>query len=229
MTASGLRRFIILPLIINIFLFIGLFILFNHHMTTFNSWFESMLPAWLRWLDTVLWISFFISFFLFFIYGFVLVANIIAAPFNSLLAEKAEIVLTGKVPEQTYFLTHINNAMKSITRQFAIIFYYLPRALLILLLFFIPGLQIIAPFLWFLFNAWFMSLTYLDYPFDNHAISFDGMRQWLKSNRLKSFGFGISVLVSQMIPVFNLFTMPAAVLGATIFWVERNKDTTLES
>src|SRR5205085_4228537 len=82
-TKSGLRRFVIIPLIINVLLFIGLFFLLQHFIREFNIWFASFLPHWLQWLSTVLWVIFFIGFFGLIIYTFVTVANIVSAPFNS--------------------------------------------------------------------------------------------------------------------------------------------------
>ncbi len=42
---------------------------------------------------------------------------------------------------------------------------YLPRAIVLLLLYFIPGVgQTVAPVLWFLFSAWMLAIQYCDYP-----------------------------------------------------------------
>ena len=49
----GLKRFVVIPLTINILLFIGLFFVFRHYMGEFNAWFADYLPAWLHWFATV--------------------------------------------------------------------------------------------------------------------------------------------------------------------------------
>lgn len=223
-TKPGIKRFVIIPLMINIVLFIGLFFLTRHFMSEFNHWFESLLPSWLHWLSAILWILFFISFFLIFVYTFVTIANLIAAPFNSLLAEKVELYLAGSIPESRSLVENIKDVPRILGRQFSILGYYLPRALLILILFFVPIVQAFAAIIWFLFNAWFMTLTYIDYPTDNHKIPLRDVRQWLKQRRLTSYGFGVSVLIATMIPVLNFFTIPAAVAGATKFWIEEGKN-----
>lgn len=219
----GLKRFVIIPVGINIILFIGLFFLMRHFMSEFNVWFEHFLPTWLHWLSYILWILFFASFFLLFVYTFVMVANIISAPFNSLLAEKVEIYLGGNITEPRSLWENVKDIPRIVGRQLGIIGYYLPRALLILVLFFVPVVQIAAAFIWFLFNAWFMALTYIDYPTDNHQVPLAKVKDWLQERRWVSLGFGVSVLISAMIPVLNFFTVPAAVAGATKFWVEENK------
>lgn len=100
--------------------------------------------------------------------------------------------------------------------------YYLPRALGLLLLYFIPGFgQIVAPVLWFLFSAWMLSVQYCDYPFDNHKVSFPHMRTALRRHKVANMQFGAMVSLFTMIPILNLVIMPVAVCGATAMWVDR--------
>jgi CysZ protein len=219
-TRPGLRRFIIIPVIINLVLFVILFFLYIHFIDRLESWFIHFLPYWLTWLAPILWFLFLIGFILIFIYLFVTLVNIIAAPFNALLAEKVELYLTGRLKESRSLFGTIKDAPRSILRQVAIFVYYLPRAIFLLVLFFVPGVQIAAPLLWFLFNAWFQTLTYVDYPTDNHRISLVAARSWLGEHRGLSLGFGVGVLIATSIPVLNLFAIPAAVCGATKLWLE---------
>lgn len=223
----GLKRFVIIPLLINIILFMALFFVFRHYLNIFNAWFSGYLPSWLHWLEIVLWLLFLISFFLVFIYLFVTIANLISAPFNSFLAEKVELYLTGKIPQSRTLWENIKDIPRIIGRQLAILGYYIPRAVLLLILFFIPVVQAVAAFLWFLFNAWYMTLTYIDYPSDNHRIPIYHVRMWLNRKRWVGMGFGLSVLVATMIPFVNFFAIPAAVAGATKFWLEEAKDVYL--
>ncbi len=228
----GLRRFVIIPLIINIFVFIGLFYLLRHYTGEFNLWLTHHLPSWLRWFAEIVWLLFFISFAIIFIYTFVTIGNIVSAPFNSFLAEKIEFHLTGVRPNERSLMDNIKDIPRIVGRQLGIIAYYLPRALVVLLLFLIPAFQPFAAVIWFVFNAWVMTLTYIDYPTDNHRISMRDARAILWQHRWLALGFGISVLVSAMIPILNFFTIPAAVAGATSLWVNefaRTKQITRES
>lgn len=222
-TKPGLKRYVIIPTLINIVLFIGLFFLAGYYLSEFNAWFENLVPTWLQWLAIVFWILFIVSFFLFFIYTFVIVANLIASPFNSLLSEKVALYLTGTLPPDKGLWENIKDIPHILGRQLSIIGYYLPRVALLFLLFFVPFVQGVAPVLWFLFNAWFMTITYVDYPTDNHRVSLSQMRAWLNDRRGLSFGFGISVLIATMIPFVNLITIPAAVAGATKLWLFESK------
>jgi CysZ protein len=50
--------------------------------------------------------------------------------------------------------------------------YFLLRAIPLLILFIIPGVNLVAPFLWIAFSAWFLALEYGDYPMANHGLAF---------------------------------------------------------
>jgi len=70
-----------------------------------------------------------------------------------------------------------------------------------------------------LFGIWMMAVQYIDYPADNNKLGFDEMLAWLRAKRWQSLGFGGIVYVALLVPLLNLLIMPAAVAGATLFWV----------
>lgn len=218
----GLKRFVIIPLTINILFFIALFFLLRYYVGEFNQWFAGFLPNWLQWLSAILWLVFLLGFVFFFIFTFVAIANIISAPFNSFLSEKVEHYLTGKAVDERSLVENIKDIPRIVGRQLAIVGYYLPRILVLAILFFIPLVQVAAPILWFLFSAWFLTMTYVDYPTDNHRLPLREVKGWLKQKRWTSLGFGISVLLASMVPVLNFFTIPAAVAGGTKFWLQES-------
>lgn len=215
----GLRKFIIIPFLINIVFFTLLFLMLFHYTTEWNLWFADHLPTWLAWLGILFWLVMVTGFSLFMIFTFVMVANIFGAPFNSLLAEQVAWQVNRTVPPVRSYWQMIKDTPRMIGRQLSLIFYYLPRAALILVLFFIPVIQLIASVLWLLFNAWFLAITYLDYPTDNQQISLRMLRAWLKTRPLLVLGLGCSILLSMMIPVVNFIAMPVAVVAATRCWL----------
>lgn len=215
----GIKRYIIIPILTNAILFVSLFFLAKHFFADLEQWLIPYLPTWLKWLSTVLWILFFITYLLIFAYTFVTFTNIISAPFNNLLAEKVEFFLSGKALQQKSWLESVKEVPRVIGRQFSILGYYLPRAFILLICFFIPILQIFAALFWFLFNAWFVSLQYLDYPTENHQVPIKAVREVLNQNRFLSLSFGISILMISMVPFLNFILAPAAVAGATKLWL----------
>jgi len=215
-----LRLYVLIPWLLNVILFVLLFFVVRHYFYEFEYWVDTYLPHWLHWLHFVFWLLFIISFLLLTVYVFVIVANLLCAPFNSFLAEKVEWYLTGKLPPAKSLYANIKALPSIIKRQLQILAYYLPRAFLLFILMFIPVLQALSAVFWVMLNAWFMAFTYIDYPTDNHHIPLDTVKKWLRDRRLSAFGFGIAAVFISMVPLLNLFIIPAAVAGATKWWLE---------
>lgn len=219
--APGIRRFVILPLALNILLLGSAFWwLFSR----LNDWIPAVMryvPDTLQWLNYLLWPLAVISVVLVFSYFFSTVANWLAAPFCGLLSEQLEARLTGTPPPDTGIAEIIADTPRIMKREWQKFIWYLPRAIGLLLLYFIPGIgQTVAPILWFLFSAWMLAIQYCDYPFDNHKVPFVTMRAALRCQKSVNLQFGALVSLLTMIPLLNLVIMPVAVCGATIMWVE---------
>ena len=215
----SLRRFVLIPLLINSGLFIAAIWLSSHY---FDAYMTQMLPEGYDWLSWLLWPLFAIAMLLTLFYTFTLVANFICSPFNGLLAEAVEREIKGIAPENsTTLLQALKETPKSLWSEVKKIGYFLSRAIPLLILFFIPGLNLFAPFLWLIFSAWLLAGEYFDYPMANRGIAFQDQRQILKQHRVSSLSFGGSVMVLTMIPVVNFIVMPLAVAGATALYLEK--------
>jgi CysZ protein len=218
MTHAGIRRYVIIPLVINAVLF-ALLVWFG--ASQFSQLIEWLLPDWLDWLRWLLWPLFAVTVLLVLFYAFSLMANFIGAPFNGLLAESVERHLTGQnTKEPSGFRKTALNWVPSLLSEFKKILYFLARAVPLFILSLIPGLNIVAPFLWIAFSAWMLALEYADYPMGNHGLLFAQQRLKLQEKRMTVLGFGGAVLLLTLIPVVNFLAVPAAVAGATVMWVE---------
>jgi CysZ protein len=216
-----LRPFILIPLLVNIVIFgalIGFSVQWiNAALGDIMGW----LPGWLTWLTWLIWPLVLLSLGLITGYFFTAVALLIASPFNGLLAEKVEEIVTGqevKGPEtiaQAFMIFP-----RAISRELVKLAYYLPLLLVVLVVTWIPPFNLVAPVLWFLFGAWMMSVQYVDYPMDNHMTSFADLKEVLRERRLSSLGFGGVVALVSGVPLLNFFVVPAAVCGATLYWCE---------
>lgn len=218
-TQPSLRLFVIIPLTINVLIFT---LLIGATLSQFSDWIDAAmawLPSWLNFIRWILWPITVGLILTVVMYSFSVVANFIASPFNSLLAEKTEELLTGKeVPGFETIGTALLSFPKSIGREAVKLLYYLPLALLVLIASFI--FSPIAPVLWFMLGAWMMAVQYCDYPADNHQRSFKTMKKAVQVQRLTSGGFGAAVMLGTMVPIVNFIIMPAAVCGATAYWVD---------
>jgi CysZ protein len=222
---KGIKRFVFIPLTVNLLLFASAFYLLFGQIELGINWTLDLIPEWLGWLKDgltyVLWPLALVSVLVVFALVFGTLANWIAAPFNGLLAEKVELHLSGQSLGQGGLLDVFKDIPRTLSRELSKLTYYLPRALGFLLLFFI--LPVAGQVLWFLFSAWMMAVQYCDYPFDNHKIPFSHMRRCLNQDRTKAFSFGAMVSLFSMLPIVNFLVMPVAICGATSMWVNELK------
>ncbi|QLE85101.1 MULTISPECIES: sulfate transporter CysZ [Shewanella] len=218
----GLRSFVFIPLMINLLLFGSVIYFAIGELERAFAWISAQLPDYLSWLNFLLWPLAVITLLVVLSFIFSSVMNWLAAPFNGLLAEKVEQHLTGKDLNTGGTVDLIKDLPRILGREWIKLKYYLPRAIVFLLLFLVPFIgQTLAPVLWFLFSAWMMAIQYCDYPFDNHKVPFDDMKFALNQTKGSSFSFGATVTLFSMIPIVNFIVMPVAICGATAMWVDK--------
>lgn len=218
----GLRRFVFIPLTVNLILFAGVIYFAIGQLEQVFNWINGQLPDYLSWLNFLLWPLAVLTLLVVLSFVFSSVMNWIAAPFNGLLAEKVEQFLTGKNLNTGTGIDLVKDLPRILGREWIKLKYYLPRALVFLILFWVPFVgQTVAPVLWFLFSAWMMAIQYCDYPFDNHKVPFQDMKFALNQTKGSSFSFGAAVTLFSMIPIVNFIVMPVAICGATAMWVDK--------
>ncbi|MCW8957314.1 MAG: sulfate transporter CysZ [Gammaproteobacteria bacterium] len=221
MKKPGIRRFVILPLTINIILFsVAIYLLIG----LFDNWMNTLLnsfPDWLDWLSWLLWPIFAFIIFLTVFYTFTFVANIIAAPFNSILADKTEAMIKGQPLSDTPSFPVWQTVKKTLSSEIAKLIYILKWSIIILFISFIPVINLAAPFLWLIFGAWMLAMEYMDYPMSNHGHYFKEINKQVAADKSLSLGFGFGVFMFTSIPLLNFLAMPAAVTGATALWLRR--------
>jgi len=218
---KGLRRFVLIPLMINLVIFgVAFFYLFEQ-VNVYISQLLSWLPQWLVWLEYIIWPFAIITIVVGFSFIFSALANWIAAPFNGLLSEKVEALLTKQPLNSSSIVDILKDIPRTLSREWCKLRYYIPRAIIFFfIMLFVP---VIGQIIWFLFIAWMIAVQYLDYPYDNHKINFEQMRQHLNEQKGQSYSFGIATAIFSMIPIINLIVMPVAICGATALWVDQHK------
>ncbi len=216
LTSPELRKFIIIPMLINVVLYSAALILGYFYISDLINQF---IPSWLQWLSWILWPLFFVSFFIAGFFTFSVVANLLAAPFYGKLSAKTLAMVDGKSVE-----TIEQPLAKVLVAESKRIGYLVTRALPLLILSIIPGLNVIAPFLWAVFGAWGMALEYLAYPLENEGVLFSEQKILVKSVRFGALSFGGLAVLGLAIPVLNIIVAPAAVIGATLYFNEIKQD-----
>ena len=215
----GVRVYVIVPLCINLVLF-GALIWYGYSLfQPLVEWMMSFVPGFLDFLEWLIWLFFGALAAVTVFFSFTPVANIVAAPFNALMAEKIEMHLTGKPPASD--ISFARMALYAIGSQLRKVVYILLGALGLFLISLVPVINLVAPLLWVVLGSWLLSLEYFDYPMGNHDLVFAEEKRRLAARRGIALGFGGGVMVLTSIPVVNFVTMPVAVAGATLLWVEQ--------
>ncbi len=154
---------------------------------------------------------------LLFLLGF-LVANILAAPFLDLLSQRVEILVKGKGEEASEgFWDVVKEVQRSIFEEIRRTGAFLLLQSAVLLLGFIPGLQILAMPLAIGIAVFFLTLDMASYALDRRRFSFAEKRRWLFSNRYSVVAFGSLAMFACAVPGVNWFVMPWFVTGGTLF------------
>lgn len=232
----GYRRYVLIPLLINTLVFIGLFWLSAHefrHLLDWltpavasrpgTGWLHGLLEATVAIVRWLLWPLFLLVAVVVMFYSFTLVANIVASPFNSMLAARVERRLSrGRFPPSLPGGL-LKDTLVSIKTEVKKLGYFVLLAIPCLVVSLIPGLNVFAPFVWAAYGAWAVALEYLDYPMANHGMHFAEERKKARSRTLLALGFGGAILAVSVIPLLNLLAMPCAVVAATLLWHEQLK------
>ena len=217
-----IRAYVIGPLLVNVMLFsVAIFAL-----SSFVEYaLETYLPDWLSWLKYVLWPLFIAANLLIVFYGFTIIANLLASPLNGLLAAAVERHLTG-VTEQPplSWRSVVTELLQSVGSELKKLLYFVCWALPCLIVFIVPGINVIAAPLWFLFGAWMLAIEYVDCPMGNHARGFPAVKHALRDRRKLALGFGSSAMVLTMVPILNFIAMPVGVAAATALYVDELAD-----
>ncbi len=227
---KGVRHWVFIPLTINFVLLLAATIWVISQLSAWQATVYEGSGDWLQWtfdyLGWLLWPLLTVLILLALFFSFAVIANWISAPFNGLLSEAVERHLKGaKEPSQANFWQYLRHETpRVIQREWQKLKYWLPRALICLLLFWIPVINIIAPVIWIDFSAWMLAIQYIDYPMDNNKVSFSAMLATLKQRKMLSWGFGGTVLLFTMIPLLNLLIIPVAIAGATSLYVDHFDD-----
>jgi CysZ protein len=216
---KGLRGYVMIPLLINIIIFSLIAWLAVTYFEAFLIW---ALPtdSWLQKLEWILWPLFALTYAVLTFYSFTMVANLIASPFNGILAGKIEEIITGKLPQETD-TSVLAAIIPAVTGELGKIWYFLLRAIPVLILMLIPGLAAIGSILWLLLGFWFLTIEYVDYPMGNHGFRPGQQRTQLRAQPIKSWSFGAGATQLLMNQVLNFSAMPATLAGATLFWLNK--------
>jgi len=154
---------------------------------------------------------FFIVLFLSFIF-----ANLIAIPFNDLLAERT-LRIHGASPalqqgSKAWAAKSFKN-MGALLRKLPIL---IVAGAIMTFAAFIPGLGFIAAMI----GVFLMAVDRLDYASDQHQLSFKERVQFVRSNFSEVAGFAAALGLTTALPLFNILLMPGGVVAGSLLFAD---------
>lgn len=221
-TRPGVRAYVVVPLLINVVLFglalygvtLAIDLVVERYLGNVWAWLQGLVEILLTVLAVVL-----------VFFSFSIVANIVASPFNGMLAEAVERHLRPHMGAMTFSWRRLlGDVGRTVVAELRKLLYIGIRALPLLVVSIIPGLNLLAPALWLLFGAWMLCLEYLDCPLGNHRAFFPRVLTEMRARRRLALGFGGAVTLITLIPVVNFVAMPIGVAGATSLYCRHLDD-----
>jgi len=210
----ALRKYVLGPAAISVILISVSFIFLMNLLESYTTAMIDGLPEWLSFLSLVLVPLIYILGLLIGVWFSSFFAVLIASPFLGNLAGATQKLETGCGEIKGLSLG------ETLLRELRKLGYHLPRFLLALLLTFIPVINLVAPVIWFAFGAWMMAVQFVDYGAENEGLEFATTVKRLKQHRGASMAFGACVALGMSLPLLNFVTIPVAVIGGSLFWIE---------
>ena len=216
----GYRRFILIPLLANLVFFIVLTTFMFGIFSDTVLWATDWLPSWLNFMGWFIWFILGSLFFIVYGFSFSIITNIFAAPFNGMLAEKIQRDMGVDLPEGESIGDLITRTLvRELSKLMYFIWYGVWVTLGLVVLAWIPLLNVLVPVLALAWGAWCLAIQYLDYAADNNQQSFKALRMDAKKSMVNTLTFGGCITLLMMVPIVNIFVMPVAVAGGTYMWL----------
>lgn len=218
-----LVQYILIPFLINTIVFsatvyLGLD-LFGSTVVEYipqgEAWYWSVL-YWLLWVVAVLLTAVLVFF------SFTVIGNLLASPFNDLLSERTEEVLSGKTNDEEFSVGRFfQDALQTILMEAKKMWVFVAVMILILPLNLLPGIgNSIYTVLAVSLTLFFLCFEYLGFVLVRKRQFFREQKNYIFARKFLMLGFSTGVMALLAIPFFQLFCIPLAVIGATRLWCE---------
>lgn len=220
-----LLPYIIIPFLINVTVFssavyLGLDFFGTtvvEHLPQGESWYWAIL-YWLVWTLAVLMTAVLVFF------TFTVVGNLIASPFNDLLSERTEEVLSGQTNDELFSIGQfVSDAWRTVMLEAKKMSIFIVAMLLILPLNLLPGVgNGIYTLLAVSLTLFFLSFEYLGFVMVRKRKFFREQKSYIFARKFLMLGFSCGVMALLMIPFFQMLCIPLSVIGITRLWCEES-------
>jgi CysZ protein len=218
-----LIQYVLIPFLINTIVFSGaVYLGLDFFSTTVveyipqgDAWYWSVL-YWFLWVVAVLLTAVLVFF------SFTVVGNLLASPFNDLLSERTEEVLSGNHNDETFaFGRFFRDALSTILLEAKKMWVFVVVMVLILPLNLLPGVgNTLYTVLAISLTLFFLCFEYLGFVLVRKRQFFRDQKNYIFARKFLMLGFSCGVMAILAIPFFQLLCIPLAVIAATRLWCE---------
>ena len=217
-----LWKFFVIPMLISLVVFILIFVSAYGLADNLGEWIAGIW-IWETGKTTFTAISTFIGGIFIFTIGLILYKHIIMAlstPFMSPVSEKIEAYFTGQPAKNHTNTSFINQLARGIRLSLRNLSQELLFTIPILLLKFIPVVNIFSTALLFLVQAYYAGFANMDYTLERH-FTYNESVAFIRKNRGLAIGNGIGFLLLLFIPVIGvILVLPLSVTSASVIAVD---------
>lgn len=213
-----LRKLAMFPIVINTLLFlVGIPLVIWLGVDLVGDWLNGG-DTWSYLLKLLLQVLVVLAVAVGSVFLFVIIGNIIAAPFNSALSEGIEREVRGSAEGGSGAIEGIGRSLATSVGRLGLFLLLYP---LILLLQFIPVVGIfLYPVVSVLYGAFVLAFDFSDPTLERHFRTFRQKLGYVWGRRSLYLGFGLVSVMLAFIPFINLLVIPICVSGATLLYLE---------
>ena len=155
-------------------------------------------------------------------FSFTVVGNLLASPFNDLLSERTEEVLSGKRNDEPFVLGRFfRDALSTVLLEAKKMWVFVMVMVLILPLNLLPGVgNTLYTVLAISLTLFFLCFEYLGFVLVRKRQFFREQKSYIFARKFLMLGYSCGVMAILAIPFFQLLCIPLAVIGVTRLWCE---------
>lgn len=218
--SRAVRRFVLLPVLINALLFaallVGGIIAYPHLFDAFVTSAEGFWADLLQWLIFPFVLS---ALLVIFFFTFVLVGTVVAGPFLEPISRRVETEVLG-APAADEDRGIVRETIYSVTQAGGMLLLGLASLLIILPL--TICFPFAAPFA-FLLASWVAAVEYLDSSLARKRYPLRGKLGFVLRNKAITLGFGVSIQALLLVPGLNLLVLPLGAVAGTILYLDTGR------
>ena len=219
----GLLRFLAVPFLINLLVF-SVTVYFG--LDLFQGMLAAYAPSSEVWYGVLLyylaWTVALLLTTVVVFFSFTVIGNLIASPFNELLSERTEALISGTQDGESFSLQRFwKESRYAVFVEIKKLAVFVFCMVLLFGINFIPGIgsliyAVLAP----AFTLFFLVVEYMAFVLMRKQLSFSEQRRYIFKHPILMLGYACGVFCMLAIPFIQFFCIPLAVVGATLLWCD---------